>query len=279
MSKSRNFSVTLNNYNEVELETCKKVESVFKVIGKEVGESGTPHLQMYYHFANPRSLNAMKKLFPRAHIEACKGSPAQNLEYCTKTDKEAYMDGVMPMSQKEKGESEKLRWKRAREAAEAGEFEKVDDEIYIKYYNNIKKIRADVQVSPQQLCGELINEWIYGPPRTGKSTLAFAENPGAYLKGLNKWWCGYKDQPTVIVDDMDPFHKTLTQEFKQWGHHMAFAAETKGGSLCIRPKKIVVTSNYAIDQIWEDKVTQDAMKARYKEIYVGPEKLYPIFLN
>lgn len=54
------------------------------VVGKEQGEQGTKHLQGYLYYDNARSFASVKKLIPKAHIEAAKGSPAQNKEYCTK---------------------------------------------------------------------------------------------------------------------------------------------------------------------------------------------------
>lgn len=58
------------------------------VVGKEVGESGTPHLQGYILFNQrvrplslfPPTVDWGKKL----HWEAAKGSPDQNFQYCTK---------------------------------------------------------------------------------------------------------------------------------------------------------------------------------------------------
>jgi hypothetical protein len=40
----------------------------------------------------------------------------------------------------------------------------------------------------------------------------------------------------------------------------------------------VVTSNYSIDEIWEDVTTREAMHRRYKEIYMQGDKVYPPFV-
>lgn len=54
------------------------------IIGKEVGTNGTPHLQAYFECKNATQFAAMKKAFPRTHIEKAKGNQLQNFIYCSK---------------------------------------------------------------------------------------------------------------------------------------------------------------------------------------------------
>lgn len=268
MSKSLGWCFTVNNYDEAEYQALLGTECQYCIIGKEVGENGTPHLQGFIQFNKPgKTLVGCKKINGRAHWEATKGNVEQNYEYCSK-EGNFEERGTKPVSQKRKGEMEKERYERAYEYAKSGQFEEIDKDILIRHLGNLKKIRAEFQSAPTALTGDLQNEWIYGRAGVGKTSKAMKENPGAYLKGLNKWWDGYVDQSVVIIDDMDPYHKNLAQEFKVWAHHYPFPAETKGGSMCIRPGKIVVTSNYTIDEVWEDPTTREAMHRRFKEIYV-----------
>lgn len=95
MSRSRHWCFTLNNYNETELDHLRKgltdTKTVrYAVFGKEVGENGTPHLQGYVSYKNPRMFNGVKTLIgSRAHLEVAKGDEDQNRAYCTKSDPEA----------------------------------------------------------------------------------------------------------------------------------------------------------------------------------------------
>lgn len=53
------------------------------IIGKEVGESGTPHLQGYIHFkvkCRPTTRIPIKQI----HWESCKGNERSNIIYCSK---------------------------------------------------------------------------------------------------------------------------------------------------------------------------------------------------
>jgi len=79
---------TLNNYEEEEyvyLSTLFSKEK-FHVVGKEVGEQGTPHLQGYVEFKNQKDLTALKKINPKIHWEKAKANRASNVAYCTKED-------------------------------------------------------------------------------------------------------------------------------------------------------------------------------------------------
>ncbi len=61
---------------------------VYCICAKEVGESGTYHLQGFVYFANPRSFDGAKTFLSSAgvncHIEALRGTPRQASDYCKK---------------------------------------------------------------------------------------------------------------------------------------------------------------------------------------------------
>lgn len=61
----------------------------FLIYGREVCPStGTPHLQGYVEFLNPQRITGIKTLpgFSTSHLEVARGSPDQNITYCSKSD-------------------------------------------------------------------------------------------------------------------------------------------------------------------------------------------------
>ncbi len=78
---------TLNNPEPDEKETLVnelvKMDLGF-IIGDEIGESGTPHLQGYIEFKKQIYLTGLKKLNDHAHWEAARGDRQQNINYCSK---------------------------------------------------------------------------------------------------------------------------------------------------------------------------------------------------
>ena len=84
----RNCCFTVNNYSpedEQELKSLGPKGLVkFIIFGKEVGASGTPHLQGYCE-ASQRAFSVWKRIIGNsAHIESAKGTRAQNKAYCSK---------------------------------------------------------------------------------------------------------------------------------------------------------------------------------------------------
>lgn len=103
-----------------------------------------------------------------------------------------------------------------------------------------------------------------GQPGTGKSLGARLRWPGLYNKPLNKWWTEYAGQETVLLDDFSKEHACLGTHLKHWADHYPFTAESKGGGSVIRPKRVVVTSNYSVAEIWEDQSMREAIYRRFK---------------
>lgn len=83
--RARRWCYTLNNYTPDELaQLHREFDTGIHVVGKEVGESGTPHLQGYVEFKNARGLSALKRINSRIHWEKARGNRDQNVEYCSK---------------------------------------------------------------------------------------------------------------------------------------------------------------------------------------------------
>lgn len=78
---------TLNNYDDKDFKTMKKLCSVFcrcACIGKEEGDLGTPHLQGYIEFKTKARPKSKFKFTNKIHWEKAKGTREDNYSYCTK---------------------------------------------------------------------------------------------------------------------------------------------------------------------------------------------------
>jgi len=103
--RSKSFCFTLNNYSEeedVELEAKLNELAAYWIIGREEGESGTPHLQGYFQLRKRAYIRQLRDLFsPRCHYEVARGTPKQNRAYCSK-DGDFREGGEFPCRGKEK---------------------------------------------------------------------------------------------------------------------------------------------------------------------------------
>lgn len=108
-------------------------------------------------------------------------------------------------------------------------------------------------------------EWYYGPSGTGKSRKAYSENPNAYRKPQNKWFDGYSNQEVIILDDLDS--TTLGHYLKIWADRYPCQGEVKCGTVNLRHKKFIVTSNWSIEELFKDEPKMiEPLQRRFKEI-------------
>jgi len=272
MSRSRNYCFTLHDYSEEEYlalldlgEDDSRVRYV--IIGKETCPTTKKlHLQGFIVFFQAKTLSALKKINARAHWESCKGSPSQNKTYCSK---EGVWEerGELPMDPKEKGEQEKTRWKEVIRLSREGDWDKLAEEYPDVYATRLKTCeylhkRRKLDIGTLD---ELNHLWIVGKTGCGKSRYAREQYPQAYIKDPNtRWWCDYDGQDAVIIDDFDKFQVKQGGDMKRWLDRYPFQAEVKGGMELIRPKVIIVTSQYHPNEIWDDEKTVDAIMRRVK---------------
>lgn len=264
MSKSRAFVFTWNNYAEESEATLEKLGSTYLVYGREIApETGTPHLQGYVYFKNPRHVGSVRKALKGAHVEKALGSSDSNYTYCTKGGDFIEL-GVKPLSPKEKGKKEQDRWREIKEAVNAGKMEDLDFNLVVKHDKAFERQYFRHMQAQVPKWNEHESEWWHGPTGTGKTRKAEELYPDAYKKMLNKWWDNYKFQEVVLIDDLDPTHELkFGAALKHYADHYRTRVEFKGGSAEINPKKIIVTSQYLIEEVFKDLETVAALKRRF----------------
>lgn len=267
MSRTRNFCFTINNYTPEHEQLLKDIECKWVVYGRETAPTtGTPHLQCAIVFSEPCTLSACVKRIPGANVEICKGSPAQNREYCCKEDKEFYERGTCPATSKEKGQKEKQRWADALLAVHEDRLVDVCPQIIAT------KLKS-VEYGAQRLYGKrkvsalesLDNEWHYGDPESGKSEYA-RSLPNSYVKLAHaKWWDDYDGEEVVVIDDFsDP---KLVDEMISFADLYPVRVEKKNGSFLVRPRRVIVTSQARPGSYCGDPVRATALERRFKLVH------------
>lgn len=242
---------TLNNYTpeEYQLILDQRNKCKFLVVGKEVGENNTPHLQGYANFVKRTRFTALKKIMPRAHMEAAQGTDQQNLIYCTKTDKEAFIHGEPQTSGKRND---------LKQVCDAVLEKKTLTEVattfpvaYVKYARGIEHLVAllhtkrDVNDPPLVL-------WLWGKAGVGKTRFAYDQLPHdqIYMKDGTQWWDGYSQQQCILIDDFDG--KWPFRDFLRLLDRYPYRGQYKGGYVDINSPIIIITCEFAPDHFWRD---------------------------
>jgi len=276
----RGWCFTLNNYTEQDEEHIKHVLTSFAryiIYGREVApETGTPHLQGYVYFNNARQRKAVSRLLPRARLDVANGTAQQNRTYCTKED-DFFEWGEIPVERAEArmrgGVANAARYSNAVELARRGDMDTIresDPQMFLVHGPRLESLYAP-EARPLQ--GNLDHEWWVGPSGSGKSRLLWDLYPKHFAKALNKWWDGYRHQEVVAIEEWSPKNDCTASSLKKWADRYPFPGEIKGGCLQgLRPKKIIVLSNYTPQQCFLNSEDLDPILRRFTVIYFPKEE-------
>lgn len=213
-----------------------------------------PHYQGYIQWKPKirKRLSGMKKVHPTAHWEVCRGSDLDNHKYCSKS--ETSIEG----SFQEFGERRTTKGSRGKRSdldavkemidQGASELEIADAHFgtWCRNYRAFGRYRM-LNAKPRKFKTEVIV--ILGNPGSGKSRKAWDDYPTAYSWTDTKWWDGYENQETVIMDDFKGT-MTYTSMLKLLDRY-PFKVETKGGFREFNSKRIIITSSVEIED-WYD---------------------------
>lgn len=269
MSRSRGWCFTINNpstWDDLDIESLSTEPSVqYLVYGLERGELGTSHYQGFVRFKSLKSFDQIQRALQRAHIEPQRGTNQQAADYCKKENQFKEF-GILPQ---ENGARTREMWKEVIQLSESGDLESIKERFPHIYFLHLKRI-IDLRLRHSGIMpGPLRNEWWVGPTGTGKSRRLWEMYPQHFQKSCNKWWDGYNDEDVVAIEEFSPEHgKYLGHYMKIWADRYPFTPEIKGSHLKrIRPTKIIVLSNYSIEDCFEKVQDVEPIKRRFQVIH------------
>lgn len=278
--RSRAFCFTWNNFPDDYETILDAIPARYILAGEELAPTtGTPHLQGYVYFQHGKTIASARTALGGCHVLRANGSHQQNIAYCRKTrpddpepNANVYERGAPPVDPHQRGEAEQDRWELAWASAIGGNLDEIPADIRIRQYSTLLKIGRDYMPPVDRLpapCGV----WVHGNAGSGKTRAVLDAFPEAYPKPRTRWWDGYQGEEVVYIDDVDNFDVRLGGSLKLWADAYPFIAENKGSSLKIRPRKVIVTSQYTIEEIWQDEQTRSALLRRFvvKEKILGEE--------
>lgn len=237
---------TLNNYDEKDEFIIRKWDTSYTVYGKEIGHSGTRHLQGYSEFYVKKRLSTVKRLHNKIHWEPRHGSQTQAIDYCKKDGEIVEMGKPMENRQGRRTDLDKIRSlaldSGMREVSAIGNLQQIMvAEKFLKYNEEPRDWKPRVL-------------WFWGAPGVGKSKSAreYTNMDDCYTKNTpTKWWDGYDGHENIIIDDYragwwEPEYMLgLLDRYE-------FIVEYKGGTRQMRAKLICITSTYSPERI-EDR--------------------------
>jgi len=282
--KSRHAVFTVNNYTVQEVEALRLNGATSKhlVFGYEIAPStGTPHLQCFICWENPRSILAFRDSFTTKdiHIEThLKGTHMQASDYCKKSESK---DPLRNPNFEEFGDcprqGARTDFASALEEIKSGVpvEEVVDNQPQLlpmirslETYKNrlLKPLQRDVNVIV-----------LWGDSGTGKSRWAYEQFPDLYSKPPTKWWDGYSGQKTVLLDDFYGYipHSELLNVLDRYPFH----AEVKCSYVWAQWTTVIITSNKSPEFWYTRGLTPELRRRLHKIVFYSidapPQTLYP----
>ena len=244
---------------------------LYAIFQREVGEQGTVHFQFFVNYKNPQYFKKLKTdLLPYGcHFKPMRTTKTFCKNYCSK--EETRVSGPYEI-----GEfiEERARTDQARAVTMVAsgvsmqEISETFQTTYVQNRNKIKDYKRDLlewKYSSVARNVEVI--YIYGPPRTGKTTYVYSQVEGDPSKifvidTYDKFmFTGYVEQKAVLFDEFTGQVNPITYMNKllePWPRLL----NIKGGNTPACFDKVYIVSNYPLNQIYKE--AQETLQESYK---------------
>lgn len=248
-SKLRNACLTINNWTDDQYATIVSLaennEFKYIVIGKEnAPTTGTPHLHIYAEFKNPRSVNAVSKMFFGLFVEPRDKTAKAASEHCKK-------GGDFVEYGKCSSQGKRMDLDEAKDVIlTTGRMADIVDKCNLQVIKTCEKILT-YKEPKRSWKPEVL--WFYGKSGAGKTRKAREMMPDPWISGKNlRWWEGYDAHEDIIIDDFRADFCTF-HEFLRILDRYEYRVEVKGGSRQLLAKRIIITSCHHPTQVYNTR--------------------------
>lgn len=253
--QSKYWCWTLNNPNPTEITTLQSLNNEtlmlarrigYLVCQEEAGENNTRHLQGYVEFKTAVKMRSVKNKLglDRIHLEGRRGTQAQAIAYCKKT--ESRIEGGLSLEFGTPWMGKKDKFDNAVKAIKEGaSIATILDEYPSQYAKYSEKL-IDYKLTLLGKRTEPPKVVIYvGASGTGKSSTANTRYPDAYHApwpvGGRWWWPFYQGEEVVILDEFR--HQIKFDQMLKLLDRYPLKLEAKGRSFEFVSKRLVITTN------------------------------------
>ena len=260
--KTRNYAFTWNNYTATDYDrllwwftTDKTV--IYYVVGREVGKSGTPHLQGQVCFKNARHITALKKFSPKIHWEPTIKLD-KSIEYCKK-DGQFVESGTPPINPGKRNDLIEIH-EEIQKGRRVEDIAVENPMLYHQYGRTLNKLE-DIAMRKKFRTEMTQGFWYWGATATGKSHKALEGfTPEThYIYPNDGGWCdGYIQQEFFILNDFrgEINYNGMLQLVDKWPHWLK--------RRCREPipfvsKYVIVTSSLPPWEIYHRRHDEDSI--------------------
>nr|QOU12654.1 replication protein [Canine circovirus] len=249
----RRWCFTINNPTPEEEDAVKNLapDAKYLICGREVGESGTPHLQGFVNLKKTCRMGALKaRLGGRGHFEPARGDDCSNKDYCSKGGDILIEAGEVSRQGKRNDLHDAV--VKLKETKSLAAVAAAYPETYVKFSRGLREL---LLISPEMTTPRTWKtevEVLCGPPGCGKSRYCMETAPSAYWKPRGKLWDGYDGHQDVIMDDFYgwlPFDDML-----RLCDRYPLRVETKGGTMNFVARRVFITSNRLPHEWYNDEI-------------------------
>lgn len=252
-TRVRSWILVVNNWTDddwnrvLDLEEMTRPKIEYAIIGQEVGEKGTPHLQGYIRFANANTwINTLVKWWPRGHFEPAKGNDQQNQKYCSKDG--TFFEKGTPSGGKGTRTDLKRVHKKVIDKEIKNEREFFESEDITITQQSLQLCRSALRIfgAKRRLTKPPEVNYFFGESGSGKTTSVYnivdgLDTPYFVANSNGKWWDGYDGQSIVIIDDWRPTWLPY-QDLLRLLDRFEFQGEIKGGHVHVVACAFYITS-------------------------------------